>query len=40
MAQQLGRKKVPSAGVNLCGFLTDTTVEARRLISRTAIRVL
>jgi hypothetical protein len=31
-AQQPGRKSVPSASINLCGFLTDTTVEAQWLL--------
>jgi hypothetical protein len=39
MAQQPGGKKVPSASVNLYRFLTDTTAEARGLLSGTAIRV-
>jgi hypothetical protein len=38
-AQQPGRKNVPSASISLCRFLTDTTVEARGLLSGTAIRV-
>jgi hypothetical protein len=38
-AQQPGGKKVLSAIVTLCGFLTDTTAEARGLLSRTTIRV-
>jgi hypothetical protein len=38
-AQQPGGKNVPSASVNLCGFLTDTIEEARGLLSGTAIRV-
>jgi hypothetical protein len=38
-AQQPGEKKVPSTSVSLCGFLTDTTAEARGLLSGTAIRV-
>jgi hypothetical protein len=38
-AQQPGGKNVPSVSVSLCGFLTDTTAEARGLLSGTAIRV-
>jgi hypothetical protein len=38
-AQQPGGKNVPSASIGLCGFLTDITVEARGLLSGTAIRV-
>jgi hypothetical protein len=38
-AQQPGGKKVPSTSVSRCGFLTDTTAEARGLLSGTAIRV-
>jgi hypothetical protein len=33
-AQQTGGKKVPSASISLCGFLTGTTAEARGLLSR------
>jgi hypothetical protein len=36
-AHQPGGKSVPSASINLCGFLTDTTAEARGLLSGTAI---
>jgi hypothetical protein len=32
-------KSIPSASISLCGFLTDTTAEARGLLSRTTIRV-
>jgi hypothetical protein len=39
IAQQPGGKKVLSVGVSLCMFLTDTTAEARGLLSGTAIRV-
>jgi hypothetical protein len=39
IAQQPGGKNVPSTSVNLCGFLTDTTSEARGLLSGTTIRV-
>jgi hypothetical protein len=37
-AQHPGRKNVPSASVSLCGILTDTTAEARGLLSGTTIR--
>jgi hypothetical protein len=37
--QQPGGKNVPSASISLCGFLTDTTAQARGLLSGTAIRV-
>jgi hypothetical protein len=32
-------EKVPSAGVSICGILTDTPADARGLLSGTAIRV-
>jgi hypothetical protein len=38
-AQQPGWKNVPSTSASLCGFLTDTTAEARGLLSGTTIRV-
>jgi hypothetical protein len=38
-AQQPGGKNVPSTSINLCGFLTDTTAEARGLLSETAMGV-
>jgi hypothetical protein len=38
-AQQLGGKNVPLASISLCGFLTDTTAEARGLLSGTTIGV-
>jgi hypothetical protein len=38
-AEQPGGKKVPSASVSLCGFLTDTTAESWGLLSGTTIRV-
>jgi hypothetical protein len=37
--QQPGGKKVSSASTSLCGFLTNTTTEARGLLSGTTIRV-
>jgi hypothetical protein len=37
--QQPGGKKVLLASASLCGFLTDTTVEARGLLSGTVMRV-
>jgi hypothetical protein len=39
IAQQPGGKKVPSASVSICGILTDTTIDARGLLSGTAIGV-
>jgi hypothetical protein len=39
IAQQPGGKKVPSASVSICGILTDTPVDARGLLSGTAIGV-
>jgi hypothetical protein len=39
IAQQPGGKKVISASVSLCGFLTDIAAEARGLLSGTAIGV-
>jgi hypothetical protein len=38
-AQQPGGKNISSASASLCGFLTDTTAEARGLLSGTTIRV-
>jgi hypothetical protein len=38
-AQQREGKNIPSASISLCGFLTNTTVEARGLLLGTAIRV-
>jgi hypothetical protein len=38
-AQHPGGKNVPSASISLCRILTDITVEARGLLSRTTIGV-
>jgi hypothetical protein len=37
--QQPRGKNVPSSSINVCGFLMDTVVEARGLLSGTTIRV-
>jgi hypothetical protein len=39
IAQQPGGKKVPLASISICGILTDTTADARGLLSGTAIGV-
>jgi hypothetical protein len=39
IAQQPGEKKVPLASISICGILTDTTTDARGLLTGTAIGV-